>query len=352
MKPDIRQVNLKTLDLFFRNNKAPAFRTQQLWQWLWQRGVTSFDQMTNFSRSLRSSLSATFSFYPLTITKEQYSSDGTLKFLFQLIDNEYVEAVIIPTPKRLTACISSQVGCSLTCKFCATGKLNQVRNLTAAEIYDQVALMNVKALNHYKRQLTNVVYMGMGEPLLNYLPVTQSLKYIGADGLGISKDRITISTAGIVKMIKRLGDDQIKCKLALSLHTVNQTKREKIMPISKTNSLSNLLDALKYYYQKVKRIITLEYILFKDFNDSLEDARDLYKFSRQIPSKINLIKYNTISHGSFYNSSPEVWQNFIDYLRANNLNVHIRQSRGNDINSACGQLANTLKPGLETSTAV
>lgn len=342
-KQDIRQVGDKILKLFFEHNQASSFRMQQLEQWLWQKGVTKFEDMTNLPKQLRSSLAATFSFQPLTIAKQQNSKDGTVKFLFKLDDNEYIEGVLIPTYKRLTACISSQVGCSLTCKFCATGRLKRIRNLTAAEIYDQVALMNKIALDRYKRRITNVVYMGMGEPLLNYKATLQSLKYIGTTGLGISKSKITVSTAGISKMIKKLGDDQVKCKLALSLHSANDLKRQKIMPIAKTNSLNDLAQALQYYYQKVKQIITLEYILFKDFNDSLEDARDLWKFGRQVPTKINLIHYNSVEGADFHNPTLERWQTFTNYLEDKGLNVRTRQSRGQDVNSACGQLANTLK---------
>ena len=343
-KQDIREVGDEVLKTFFEQNQVPSFRMQQIQQWLWQKSVTKFEAMTNLPKQLRLSLAETFTFHPLTVAAEQQSQDATLKFLFKLHDDEHIEGVLIPAPNRLTACISSQVGCSLTCKFCATGNLKRRRNLTAAEIYDQVALMNAKALDHYKRRITNVVYMGMGEPLLNYQATLQSLNYIGAAGLRISKSKITISTAGIAKMIKQLGDDQIKCKLALSLHSADETKRQIIMPITKTNSLSDLLAALQYYYEKVRRVITLEYILFKDFNDSLEDARALCKFSRQVPSKINLIHYNAVGGVNFCGSSVGRWRAFSNYLEDKGLNVRVRQSRGGDIDSACGQLANFMLP--------
>ena len=254
-----------------------------------------------------------------------------------------MEGVLIPMSNRFTACISSQVGCALTCKFCATGFLPRTRNLEASEIYDQVRLINQKSLEIYKHKLTNIVYMGMGEPLLNYTEVLKSLDYLTQKGLGLSKERITISTAGVAKMIRKLGDDKIKCKLALSLHAVEDKKRNTIMPINESNNLATLRDALKYYYSKVKKLVTFEYIVFKDFNDTLEDAEALYSFSKHVPSKINIIEYNSIEKNNFINTSPKQLERFVRYLESYDLNIRIRKSRGEDIAAACGQLANKSK---------
>ncbi len=343
LKKDIRKIESKDLELFLQKHEESTFRSKQIQEWLWKKGNIDFDSMTNLSKKIRSLLKDNFNFYPVKIVKEQKSKDGTLKFLFELFDGHHVEGVLIPMSNRFTACISSQVGCALTCKFCATGFLPRIRNLEASEIYDQVRLINQKALEIYKHKLTNIVYMGMGEPLLNYSEVIKSLDYLTEKGLGFSKERITISTAGIAKMIRKLGDDKIKCKLALSLHAVDDKKRNSIMPINQSNNLTTLRDALKYYYSKVKKLVTFEYIIFKDFNDTLKDAEALYSFSKHVPSKINIIEYNNIEKNNFINTSPKQLEHFVSYLESCDLNVNIRKSRGEDIAAACGQLANKSK---------
>jgi 23S rRNA (adenine2503-C2)-methyltransferase len=272
---------------------------------------------------------------------EQQSFDSTIKVAFRLFDDNIIEGVLIPSDNRMTACISSQVGCSLSCKFCATGYLERQRNLTPGEIYDQVVHIRDLSKKHFGKPLTNIVFMGMGEPLLNYNNVMIAIGHItSSNGLGMSPKRITLSTAGIAKLIKKLGDDEVKFKLALSLHAANDEKRNTIMPINESNSLKSLLDALNYYYDKTKSQITLEYIVFKDFNDSLEDAKDLSNFVKKIPAKVNIIEYNPIDQASFKNTNEERLELIRKYLEDHDVNVRLRRSRGKDIDAACGQLAN------------
>ena len=277
----------------------------------------------------------------MTINTEQTSADGTIKMSFRLFDRHIIEGVLIPADDRMTACVSSQVGCSLTCKFCATGYLNRERNLDAAEIYDQVVLIKNSAEKNYDSPLTNIVFMGMGEPLLNYKSVLQGIEKITSpDGLGMSPKRITVSTAGIAKMIKKLGDDDVKFNLALSLHAANDKKRNEIMPINDSNSLDSLAEALNYFYRRTQNKITFEYIVFDNFNDSLEDAKELYSFCKRVPSKVNIIEYNPIKEANFLNAKEDRLDRFAEYLRQKGINVNVRRSRGKDIDAACGQLAN------------
>lgn len=317
------------------------FRGQQVYEWLWKKSITDFEEMSNISKELREKLVQEFVINKVVVDEKQISKDGTIKNSLKLHDGKIVEGVLIPTETRMTACVSSQVGCSLTCKFCATGKLERERNLNADEIYDEVVIIKNQAEAFYKRPLTNIVFMGMGEPLLNYSNVLKAIgKITGEDGLNMASDRITVSTAGIAKMITKLGDDQVKFNLALSLHAANDEKRNRIMPINESNSLESLGEALAYYHQKTKGIVTFEYIVFKDFNDTIEDAEELYRFSRYVPSKVNLIEYNSIDGGEFQNTSGNKLYRFKDYLESKGLTATIRRSRGKDIDAACGQLAN------------
>lgn len=340
-KTDIRQLSLEELTAYFIEIGEKAFRAKQVYEWLWKKGATRFEDMTNLSLATRDLLNKNFEIRFLEIADAQFSSDKTIKNAFQLADNAVVEGVLIPTPKRMTACVSVQVGCSLDCAFCATGKLKRVRNLNPDEIFDQVVLINNQAKENYNIPLSNIVYMGMGEPLLNYKNVLASIdKITGEEGLGMSPRRITVSTAGIAKMIKQLGDDQVRFNLALSLHAANDEKRSKIMPINDSNKLENLAEALQYFYDKTGTRITYEYIIFKGFNDTLEDAKELAEFAKKIPCKINIIEYNSIDGGEFQQADKIKVDAFASYLESNNLIVNIRRSRGKDIDAACGQLAN------------
>lgn len=318
-----------------------SFRAKQVWEWIWQKSARSFESMTNLSKPLRDKLKEHFVMNAVEIDTCQISKDRTIKDAFRLYDGNIVEGVLIPTDSRMTACVSSQVGCSLTCKFCATGKLERIRNLEADEIYDQVAIIREQAENEYSIPLSNIVYMGMGEPLLNYANVLKSIERITApDGLGMSPQRITVSTAGIAKMIKKLGDDKVKFNLALSLHAANDVKRNQIMPINESNSLEALIDALNYFYEKTGTRVTFEYIVFRNFNDSLTDAKELEVICRKVKAKVNLIEYNPIDGGEFLNAADDKIEAFKNYLEDKGIIVNIRRSRGKDIDAACGQLAN------------
>lgn len=340
-KRNIRDLSLVEMQAFFTENGEKAFRAKQLYEWLWQKSARNFEQMTNLSKSLREFLDTHFDLPAVTLAEEQISSDRTIKNAFQLADGKVTEGVLIPATDRMTACISSQIGCSLSCKFCATGKLKLMRNIRFDEIYDQVAIIKEQAEKHYNQPLSNIVYMGMGEPLLNYSQMIKSIDRITAeDGLGMSPKRITVSTAGIAKMIRRLGDDEVKFNLALSLHAANDEKRSKIMPINEQNNLEVLAEALKHYFQKTKNRVTYEYIIFRDFNDEIEDARELAEFCKHIPCKINIIEYNPIDEGEFQQADPKKVDAFAAYLESKGLVVNIRRSRGKDIDAACGQLAN------------
>lgn len=340
-KKDIRQLSLEEITHHFDGLKEPAFRARQVYSWLWERSARSFDEMTNLSKEFRSKLKEQFALNAISVATSQISNDRTIKSGFRLYDGYIIEGVLIPTEERMTACVSSQVGCSLTCKFCATGKLDRIRNLDAAEIYDQVAMIKMQSEEKYGIPLTNIVYMGMGEPLLNYSNVLKSIERITSpDGLGMSSKRITVSTAGIAKMIMKLGDDMVKFNLALSLHAANDQKRSMIMPINDSNSLVALAEALCYFYGKTGSRVTFEYIVFDGFNDEISDARELAQFCKNIPCKVNLIEYNPIDGEQFTNAREDKFEEFRKYLESRNIIVNIRRSRGKDIDAACGQLAN------------
>ena len=340
-KQNIRTLDLKGLKTVMTDLSEQSFRAKQVFEWLWQKDACSFEQMTSLSKSLRNKLEANFHIDHLELQDQQISSDKTIKCAFNTIDGRIIEGVLIPTSKRMTACISSQVGCSLACKFCATGKLKLMKNLSAGEMVDQVAYLRDQASSRYQTTLSNIVYMGMGEPLLNYNNMLKSTELLTSEeGLGISPKRITISTAGIAKMIRKLGDDDVKFNLALSLHAANDKKRSHIMDINDSNNLESLREALVYFHEKTGSRITFEYIIFKDFNDALEDAQELAEFSKCVPCKINIIEYNPIDDGEFQQTSIAKVDAFAAYLEKRNLIVNIRRSRGKDIDAACGQLAN------------
>ncbi len=345
VKKDIRSLDLNQLKEVFTQMGEKSFRASQVYEWLWKKSALSFDEMSNLSKDLRENLKNHFVINAVKINSSQFSSDKTIKNTFKLYDTHLIEGVLIPTTERMTACVSSQVGCSLTCKFCATGYMERKRNLNADEIYDQVVLINKQAVENYGIPLSNIVYMGMGEPLLNYANVLKSIDRITAeDGLNMASKRITVSTAGIAKMIKKLGDDEVKFNLALSLHAANDAKRNEIMPINEQNSLAALAEALKYYFAKTKNPVTYEYIIFDGVNDSLTDAMDLAKFCKHVPCKVNIIEYNPISFADFTNADVDKTEVFANFLKKQGINTHIRRSRGKDIDAACGQLA--VKEGI------
>ena len=343
-KKNIRELKLEELIDFLKNQNIPSYRAKQIHEWLWKKRAINFNEMTSLSLSLRELLEQNFCLNAVKIHKAEKSSDGTIKYSLKLYDNKLVEGVLIPSKKRLTACISSQVGCSLSCTFCATGTLKLERNLNYAEIYDQIFILNEEALLNFGKPLSNIVYMGMGEPLLNYENLLKSIQLVSSKtGLSMSPKRITVSTAGIAKMIKKLADDDVRFNLAISLHTSDDKKREEIMPINKSINLEELKESIKYFFEKTGTRITYEYILFKDINDSLDDAHELVKFCKSTPCKVNLIEYNSVDNIPFQKASNNKTEKFINFLNEKNVIVNLRRSKGKDINAACGQLVNKLK---------
>jgi 23S rRNA (adenine2503-C2)-methyltransferase len=342
IEKNIRHLTLNDLEEYFESVGEKKFRAKQVYEWIWQKGALTFGDMTNLSKTLRQQLGENFTLPALTIDATQYSGDGTIKSRFKTWDNHLVEGVLIPTESRYTACVSSQIGCSLSCKFCATGYMERERNLEFDEIYDEVVLLNHQCEKTYGKKLTNIVFMGMGEPLLNYKNVLKAIERISsADGLGMSPRRVTVSTAGVSKMIKQLGDDKVKFKLALSLHAANDQKRHEIMPINDTNNIKSLIEALNYFCKQTKNEVTFEYILFNNFNDSLKDADELIRIYRQVPADlINIIEYNPIDFAEFSRPTEEKINAFMKYLEKHKVNARLRRSRGRDIDAACGQLAN------------
>jgi 23S rRNA (adenine2503-C2)-methyltransferase len=341
-KKNIRHLGFEEIGKYFEEIGEKKFRAKQIWEWLWQKHAHSFSSMTNISKDLRNKLSENFLLPALTVDATQYSGDGTIKSRFKTFEGHFVEGVLIPTDDRKTACVSSQIGCSLSCKFCATGYMERKRNLTYDEIYDEVVLINQQSERIYDKKLTNIVFMGMGEPLLNYYNVLKAIERITAeDGLFMSPKRITVSTAGVAKMIKKLGDDKVRFKLALSLHAANDKKRNEIMPVNESNNIKALIEALNYFYKQTGNEITFEYILFQNFNDSLKDADELIKIYKQVPADlVNIIEYNPIDAFQFSKPSQDVINNFMQYLESHKVNARLRRSRGKDIDAACGQLAN------------
>ncbi|MFM7853198.1 MAG: 23S rRNA (adenine(2503)-C(2))-methyltransferase RlmN [Flammeovirgaceae bacterium] len=338
---DIRKLKLDELKEFFVSQGDKAFRAQQVYDWLWNKSAKSFEQMTNLSLETREMLKKNFVINHIKVDKMQRSADGTIKNAVMLHDGLVVESVLIPTEKRITACVSSQVGCSLACKFCATARLKRQRNLSPDEIYDQVVAIKEQAEMFFGRPLTNIVFMGMGEPLLNYANVTAAIdKITNQKGLGMATKRITVSTVGVAKMIIKMADDGVKFNLAVSLHAAINKTRSSIMPINDTNSLEELGEALKYWYQKTKSKVTYEYVVWKGVNDTEEHARALLKFCKLVPSKVNLIEYNPIDEGEFQQADEQVLEMYMHLLESNGITTRIRKSRGKDIDAACGQLAN------------
>jgi len=340
-KIDIRKITSKEIEVFLEEIGEKSFRRKQIEHWLWNKSVGSIDEMQNLSREILKALKEKYYLTKVRLDNRQDSKDGTIKSGFKLHDGYLVEGVLIPSKDRITACISSQVGCSMTCKFCATGQIKRERNLDASEIYDQVVEISKQAKDIYKKTLSNIVYMGMGEPLLNYNEVIRSVdKICSPDGLGISPKRITVSTVGIAKMIKKLGDDEVRFNLALSLHAANDKKRSSIMPINEQNSLETLAEALIYFNEKTGTRVTFEYIIFKDFNDALIDAKELADFCKNIPCKVNIIEYNPIDNCELRQANYNKVNDFVKFLESKNIITNIRRSRGKDIDAACGQLAN------------
>ena len=340
-KKDIRALTKEQLRNFFIENGDKAFRGNQVYEWLWVKSAHSFEAMTNISKETRQMLEENFVINHIKVDQMQRSNDGTVKNAVRLHDGLIVESVLIPTESRTTACVSSQVGCSLDCEFCATARLKRMRNLNPDEIFDQVSAINQESLLYYNHKLSNIVFMGMGEPLMNYNNVLKAIdKITSEEGLGMSPKRITISTSGIPKMIKKLADDEVKFNLAVSLHSAIDEVRSKIMPFSKAFPLNDLKEALEYWYNKTNSRVTYEYVVWNGINDSKEAIKALVKFCKYVPCKVNLIEYNPIDNGEFQQAKDSAINNYISNLEMNGIVVNVRRSRGKDIDAACGQLAN------------
>lgn len=340
-KKDIRALTKQQLQDFFVTQGDKSFRGNQVYEWLWNKGAHSFEAMTNISKQTREMLQDNFVINHIRVDLMQRSSDGTIKNAVKLHDNLTVESVLIPTSKRTTACVSSQVGCSLDCKFCATATLKRMRNLNPDEIYDQVVAIDNESRLYFDKPLSNIVFMGMGEPLMNYNNVMKAIEKITSkDGLGMSPKRITISTSGVPKMIKKLADDEARIKLAVSLHSAIDEIRTGIMPFNATFPLVDLREALEYWYAKTKSRITYEYIVWEGINDKPKDAEALVKFCKYVPCKVNLIEYNPIDDGVFQQANSQATHMYETMLEQNGITVTVRRSRGKDIDAACGQLAN------------
>ena len=340
-KKDIRALTKEQLRAFFVSAGDKAFRGNQVYEWLWQKGAHSFDAMTNLSKQTRSQLENNFVINHIRVDEMQRSSDGTIKNAVRLHDGLTVESVLIPTATRTTACVSSQVGCSLDCHFCATATLKRMRNLNPDEIYDQVVAIDNESRLYHNRPLSNIVFMGMGEPLMNYSNVLKAIEKITAkEGLGMSPKRIVVSTSGVSKMIRKLADDEVRFGLAVSLHTAIEEIRNEIMPFSKNFPLSELKEALVYWYQKTRSQVTYEYVVWKGINDQTKDIQALIAFCKVIPCKVNLIEYNPIDDGKFQQATDTAVQNYVAALEKARIVVNVRRSRGKDIDAACGQLAN------------
>jgi len=340
-KKDIRALSREELRGFFQEIGDKAFRGNQVYEWLWQKGAHHFDDMTNISKTTRDLLNKHFVINHIEVDSIQKSDDGTIKNAVKLFDGLIVESVLIPTSKRTTACVSTQVGCSLDCKFCATARLKNMRNLNPDEIYDQVKAIDQESRLYHSKPLSNIVFMGMGEPLMNYNNVLKSIdKITSEEGLSMSPKRITVSTSGVPKMIRKLADDEVKFNLAVSLHSAIQEKREQIMPFANKFTLPDLKDALQYWYEKTNRRITYEYVIWEDINDGREDINALVAYCKYVPCKVNLIEYNSIDDPQFKQASGQVTNAYIAALEKNRIPVTVRRSRGKDIDAACGQLAN------------
>lgn len=343
-KANIRQLQPKELEAVLIENGQPAFRSRQIWEWLWKKHARDFSEMTNLPVALRQQLNDKFSIRSLSFNVRSVSNDGTAKGGFTLEEGELTEGVLIPDNDRITACISTQAGCPLNCAFCATGHLGFFRDLDAGEIFDQFYELNSWAVELYGKTISNVVLMGMGEPLLNFNETERFIRILSsAEGLEFSQRRITLSTAGIPDGIRKLADSGLQVTLALSLHSAIQEKREKLMPVAKKHDLKVLMDALIYYHRKTGNRITIEYLMLGGVTDSMEDLKELIRFCSHFATYINLIPYNPVPGLPFEPAEEKVLALFLQTLRGKRFIANSRKSRGQDIQAACGQLANELR---------
>ena len=342
-KTAITGLTKEELELKILEMGQPRYRAGQVMEWIYDKRVNRFSEMTNLPDNLRSELNKNYLINVLSSVKDNRSSDTTKKYLYRLQDGRYIETVIIPASvgnqgnrsDRNTLCVSSQVGCAYGCKFCASGLDGFTRNLKAAEITGQIMAVEEETL----KKINNVVFMGMGEPLANFRNLMQAIQIINASwGIGIGARHITVSTSGLVPQIRKIAEQPLQIRLAISLHGASDEVREKIMPINKKYPIAKLFDALHYYKSKKPQKITFEYILIKDVNDSLEQAKKLSKAARSLNAKVNLIPYNTVDGLDWERPSENTQQDFLNVLTSNGIQSTLRKEKGHDIEAACGQL--------------
>lgn len=339
-KRDIRKLSIVELSEFLTEHNEKSFRAKQIMQWIWEKGVTDFGAMNNISLSVRGLLSEYFYFATIEQDCVQEATDGTLKTAWRLSDGLVTESVLIPGGDRWTVCVSSQVGCKLGCRFCATGGMGFKRDLTSGEIFDQIIAARAGA-EARGSSLSNIVFMGMGEPMLNYDNLMEAISHITDEkGLGMSPYRITVSTAGIPDGIRRLADGGVRFNLAVSLHSAKNSVRSSLMPVNNAYPLEKVAEALRYFVEKTQTRPTFEYLLLSGVNDSLDDAKALAEYCKQFPIKINVIEYNSTDGSEFSRSSERQRDAFVAFLEQRNMIVNVRRSKGMDIAAACGQLAN------------
>ncbi len=343
IKKNIRQLSLQECEKYVTSINAEKYRAKQIYDWIWKKNINSFSEIKNLSKKLILQLETDFCIEKINMKTTMQSVDKTIKFAFSTITNKTIESVLIPANNRTTACVSTQSGCVLSCSFCATGKMKKTENLNKSDIYEQVHVLSEYSKKYFNRKLSNIVFMGMGEPLLNYDNTIDTIEHITSDyGLGFSPSRITVSTAGISDKIRQLANDNVKFKLAISLHSANDKVRDALMPVNKKYNLKSLSESIKYFHKKTNRRITFEYLLLKDVNDSLRAAKELAVFCKNFPCKINIIEYNPVKGIRYEKSEKKVQEEFVNYLKDRNIIVNVRNSKGQDINAACGQLASVL----------
>ena len=332
---NIKDYNLDELITEMENLGEKKFRAEQIFKWLYVDKVKEFDEMTNLSLELREKLKQNYTMCNFKILKKQESADGTKKYLFDVLDGNAIESVLMQYKYGKTICVSSQIGCKMGCKFCASTGIKFVRSLTAGEIVEQVLAVE----QDIGDKISNIVFMGIGEPFDNYDNVMKAIKILNNQkGLNIGARHISVSTSGLVPMIYKFADEDYQCTLSISLHATNDEKRSKMMPINNRYNIKELMEACKYYINKTNKRISFEYALAKDNNDNLEDAKELVKLLKGMLCHVNLIPINKIENGEFTKSSNENIIKFRDYLNENGIVATIRRELGSDIDAACGQL--------------
>jgi len=332
---NIKDYNIEELKKELVSLNEKPYRAEQIFKWIFVENVTSFDEMTNLSLDLRNKLKENFDLHVFNIIQKQESKDGTKKYLFDVLDGNAIESVLMSYHHGYSICVSSQIGCKMGCKFCASTGINFIRSLTSGEIVEQILAVEQDT----GVRISNVVFMGIGEPLDNYENVVNAIRIINnPKGLNIGARHISVSTSGLVPKIYKLAEENIQCTLSISLHATNNEKRSSMMPVNNSYPIQELIQACKDYIEKTNRRISFEYALAKDNNDNLEDAKELVKLLKGMLCHVNLIPINKIENGAYSKSSNENIMKFRDYLNDHGIVATIRRELGSDIDAACGQL--------------